>query len=51
MQNLFDSKYATYGIYGDPTRTPLPGVPNPSDPRFVSVAPPLAVYGGVRLKL
>jgi hypothetical protein len=51
VQNLFDSKYATYGIYGDPTRTPLPGVPNPTDPRFVSVAPPLAVYGGVRVKL
>jgi hypothetical protein len=26
-------------------------VPHPTDPRFVSVAPPLAVYGGVRLKL
>ena len=51
VQNLFDSKYASYGIYGDPSRTPLPGVPNPTDPRFVSVAPPLAVYGGVRLKL
>jgi iron complex outermembrane recepter protein len=51
VQNLFDSKYATYGIYGDPARTPLPGVPNPSDPRFISVAPPLAVYGGVRVKL
>jgi len=51
VQNLFDSKYATYAIYGDPTRTPLPGVPNPTDPRFISVAPPLAVYGGVRVKL
>jgi hypothetical protein len=26
-------------------------VPNPTDPRFISVAPPLAVYGGVRVKL
>ncbi len=50
IQNLFDKKYATYGIFNDPTRTPLPGVPNPTDPRFVSVAPPLAVYGGVRVK-
>jgi hypothetical protein len=24
-------------------------VANPSDPRFVSVAPPLAAYGGVRI--
>lgn len=50
VQNLFDAKYATFGIFGDPTRTPLPGVANPSNPRFVSVAPPLAVYGGLRLR-
>ena len=35
----------------DDRGTPLPGVPNPTDPRFVSVAPPLAIYGGVRVKL
>jgi hypothetical protein len=31
------------------TKTPLPGVPNPSDPRFISLAPPLAAFGGVRI--
>ena len=50
VENLFDNKYATFGIFGDVTRTPLPGVANPSDPRFVSVAPPLAVYGGIRVR-
>lgn len=50
VQNLFNQRYATYGIFNDPTKTPLPGVPNPSNPRFVSVAPPLAAYGGVRFK-
>ena len=50
IRNLFDNKYATYGIFNDPTKTPLPGVPNPSDPRFVSVAPPLAAYGGLRIR-
>ena len=49
VQNLFDRKYATFGIFGDVTKTPLPGVTTPSDPRFVSVAPPLAVFGGVRI--
>jgi len=49
IQNLFDKKYATYGIFGDVTKTPLPGVPNPSDPRFISLAPPLAAFGGVRI--
>jgi iron complex outermembrane recepter protein len=50
IQNLFDNKYATFGIFGDVTKTPLPGVANPSDPRFVSVAPPLAAYGGIRIR-
>jgi iron complex outermembrane receptor protein len=50
IKNLFDNKYATYGIFNDPTKTPLPGVPNPTDPRFVSVAPPLAAYGGLRIR-
>lgn len=50
VKNLFDERYSTYGIYNDPTKSPLPGVANPSDPRFVSVAAPLAAYGGVRIK-
>ena len=50
VENLFDRKYSTYGIFGDVTKTPLPGVPNPSDPRFISVGAPLAGYGGVRIR-
>jgi len=50
IQNLFNSRYSTFGIFGDVTKTPLPGVANPSDPRFISVGAPLAVYGGVRIK-
>ena len=50
VKNLFDNKYATYGIFNDPTKSPLPGVANPSDPRFVSVAPPISAYGGIRIK-
>lgn len=50
VQNVTDSKYATFGIFGDVTATPLPGVATPSDPRFVSVAPPLAAYGGMRIR-
>jgi iron complex outermembrane receptor protein len=50
VQNLFDNKYATFGIFGDVTKTPLPGVATPSDPRFVSVAAPLAAYGGMRIR-
>jgi len=50
VENLFDNKYATFGIYGDATATPLPGVAKPTDPRFISVAAPRAVYGGIRMK-
>ena len=50
VENLSDSKYATFGIFGDVTKTPLPGVASPSDPRFVSVAPPLAAFGGLRMR-
>ncbi|HWB47551.1 MAG TPA: TonB-dependent receptor [Stellaceae bacterium] len=49
IKNLFDNDYATYGIFNDPTKSPLPGVANPSDPRFVSVAPPISVYGGIKI--
>jgi iron complex outermembrane receptor protein len=48
IENLFDSRYATFGTFGDVSKTPLPGVASPSDRRFVSVAPPFAVFGGVK---
>jgi iron complex outermembrane receptor protein len=50
VDNVANNDYATFGIFGDVTKTPLPGVPNPTDPRFVSVAPPVAAFGGVRIK-
>ena len=49
IQNLFNNNYATFGIFGDVTKTPLPGVANPSDPRFVTLAAPVAVFGGIRV--
>src|SRR6185312_1178705 len=33
IKNLFNNKYATYGIFNNPTASPLPGVPFPTDPR------------------
>ena len=50
VENLFDRRYATFGTLGDVTSTPLPGVSNPSDPRFISVGAPVAAYGGVRIR-
>ena len=50
IQNLFNNKYATFGIFGDVTKTPLPSVANPSDPRFVTLAAPVSVFGGIRVR-
>jgi len=58
IDNLFDARYATYGTYSDPTGIGAPGVPAGAvsngpgvDNRFQSPAAPIAIYGGVRLKL
>jgi iron complex outermembrane recepter protein len=57
IQNLFDSHYSTFGQFGDPTGVGAPGIPPGAvnngpgvDNRFVSPAPPLAVFGGIRVK-
>lgn len=56
VDNLFDSKYATYGIFSNPTGVGAPGVPADGvtngpgvDNRFFSPAAPIAFYGGVRV--
>ena len=58
IDNLLDSKYATYGILSDPTGIGAPGIPPNAvtngpgvDNRFQSPAAPLALYGGFRLYL
>ncbi len=57
VQNLFDKRYATYGIYSDPTGVGAPGVPadaNSNDPgvdnRFQSPGAPRAYFGGIRIE-
>jgi iron complex outermembrane receptor protein len=56
IDNLLNAKYATYGIYSDPTGSGTPGVPvngvsnGPGvDNRFSSPAYPFGIYGGVRI--
>ena len=58
IENLFNARYATYGIYSDPTGLGTPGVPAYGvsnglgvDNRFLSPAYPFAVYAGVRILL
>jgi iron complex outermembrane receptor protein len=56
IDNLLNAKYATYGVYSDPTGIGAPGIPvtgvtnGPGvDNRFLSPAYPFAIYGGVRI--
>jgi len=56
INNLFNRKYATWGILSDPTGVGAPGVPangvtnGPGvDNRFLSPAAPLEAFGGVRI--
>jgi iron complex outermembrane receptor protein len=56
VNNLFNSRYATWGILSDPTGINAPGIP-PSgvtngpgvNNRFLSPAAPLEIFGGVRV--
>jgi iron complex outermembrane receptor protein len=57
VANALDSRYATFAQYGDPTGVGAPGIPvgavtnGPGvDNRFLSPAPPISVFGGVRVR-
>lgn len=57
IDNLLNKKYATYGVFSDPTGIGAPGVPADGvtngpgvDNRFTSPAYPLAAFGGVRVR-
>ena len=56
VQNLFDERYSTFGLFGDPTGVNAPGVPpgaDSNDPgvdnRFQSPGMPRAYFGGIRV--
>ena len=56
VQNVFDERYATYGIFSDPTGVGAPGIPagaSSNDPgvdnRFQSPGAPRSVFGGIRI--
>jgi iron complex outermembrane receptor protein len=46
IQNLFNQKYETFGVFFDPNQIPSLGLNNP---RSLSPAAPLAAFGGVRI--
>ena len=57
VQNLFDERYATFGLFSDPTGVGAPGVPTNAAPngpgvdnRFESPGMPRAYFGGVKIR-
>jgi iron complex outermembrane recepter protein len=57
LNNLFNAHYNTFGAFGDPTGVGAPGIPADAitndprvDNRFVMPAPPLSIFGGVRIR-
>ena len=57
IENLLNRKYATWGTLSDPTGIGVPGIPpdaDTNDPRvdnrFQSPAPPLEIFGGIRIE-
>ena len=57
VQNLFDERYSTFGLFSDPTGVGAPGVPpdvvanGPGvDNRFQSPGMPRAYFGGVKIR-
>jgi iron complex outermembrane receptor protein len=52
IENLFNTKYATYGVFSDPKGVGAPGIPANGagvDNQFQSPAAPRAFFGGIRL--
>ena len=57
VQNLFDERYATFGLFSDPSGVGAPGVPANAgsngpgvDNRFQSPGMPRAYFGGVKIR-
>jgi iron complex outermembrane recepter protein len=58
VQNLFDERYSTIGLFSDPTGVGAPGVPANADSnapgvdnRFQSPGMPRSYFGGVRISI
>ncbi len=53
VDNALNTRYATFGVLGDPTGVGAPGVPADGvgvNPRFQSPAAPISAHGGVKLR-
>jgi iron complex outermembrane recepter protein len=51
IENLFDTKYSTFGTFSPTSEVPILEVPDASITRSLSPGAPLAFYAGMRAKL
>jgi len=51
IENLSNTKYATFGTFSPTTAVPIVQAPNATNPRSYSPAPPLGVFVGLRIGL
>lgn len=49
VDNLFDSEYETFGLYGEPEEAP--GLDGLTDPRFVGAGAPRAGWVGIKVRM
>jgi outer membrane receptor protein involved in Fe transport len=50
IENLFNTKYETFGTFSPTSEVPIIQVPGASNPRSLSAGAPFAVYAGLRTK-
>jgi iron complex outermembrane receptor protein len=51
VENLFNTKYETFGTFSPTSEVPILALPDASITRSLSPGAPLGVYGGIRVKL
>jgi outer membrane receptor protein involved in Fe transport len=51
INNLFNTKYETFGTFSPTSDVPIAEAPGASDPRSLSPAAPFAAFGGIRVRL
>jgi len=53
IDNVFNARYANFGVLGDPSGIGAPGIPasgSSIDPRFQSPGAPVSAFGGVKVR-
>ena len=50
VQNAFNRRYETFGTFSETDNVPIAQVPGAANPRALAPAPPIAGYGGIRVR-